>query len=121
MVLQGVVSFRSVPRLLGVVNRCGNGFCNWIPHFTSVINWTLRIGLGLLNAVGPVSYPWVAIMDCTIDIGIKKALVVLRVSLDVLATKGSAIQLEDCECVGVRVLEETTGETICESLGTFKK
>jgi len=94
----------------------------WIPHFTSVINWTLRIGLGLLNTVAPVSAPWIALMDCTMTIGTKKALVVLRVHLDALSLKGSAIQLDDCECIGLRILEETHGEIMADSLtGIFKQ
>jgi len=116
LVLQAVVSFRSAPRILETINAVRGPLYQWVPHFTSVINWTLRIGLGLLNAVGPIADSWIAMMDATINVGTKKALVVLRVRLDVLALKGSAIQLADCECIGLRVLEQTNGETIADSL-----
>lgn len=121
LVLQAVVSFRSTPRLLDTINAVRGPLHPWVPHFTSVINWTLRIGLGLLNAVGPIAAPWIAMMDATINVGTKKALVVLRVRLDALALKGSAIQLADCECVGLRVLEQTNGETIADSLASIFK
>ncbi len=87
-----------------------------MPHFTSVINWTLRLGLGLLKQVKPINKPWVAIIDHSIDIGTKKALVVLRVTLDALSRRGSAICLEDCECVGLKVSEKVDGESISRDL-----
>ena len=84
----------------------------WIPHFTSVINWTLRLGLGLLKQVKPVDQPWLAIIDHSIDIGTKKALVVLRVPMDTLSRKAKAIQLRDCECIGLKISETVNGESI---------
>jgi len=88
----------------------------WIPHFTSVINWTLRLGLALLNQVTPIDDAWVAILDHSIDIGIKKVLVVLRVRLGALQARGSALRLEDCQCIGIQVSEKTDGETISAGL-----
>ncbi len=88
----------------------------WVPHFTSVINWTLRLGLGLLKQVKPISTPWLAIIDHSIDIGTKKALVVLRVKVDALSQRGSAIKLEDCECIGLNVCERVNGDSIALDL-----
>jgi hypothetical protein len=67
--------------------------------------------------VAPIDDAWVAILDYSIDIGIKKVLVVLRVSLGALAARGSALQLEDCQCIGIQVSEKTDGETIAAGLG----
>jgi hypothetical protein len=95
---------------------------DWIPHFTSVINWSLRIGLSLLNAVSPIDEPWLAILDHSIDIGVKKVLVVLRVRISALAERGSAITLQDCECIGVKVHDVTNGEVVALDLEEiFKK
>lgn len=91
----------------------------WIPHFTSVINWTLRLGLGLLKQVKPIDSPWLAIIDHSIDIGTKKALVVLRVTVDALSQKEGAIQLSDCECIGLTVSEIVNGETTAKDLKTI--
>jgi len=112
LVLQAVVSYRSVPRILELFNTETPLKLGWVPHFTSVINWTLRLGLGMLKQVRSVSTPWVAIIDHSIDIGTKKALVVLRVRLDTLSQRGQAIQLKDCECVGLNVSETVNGESI---------
>jgi hypothetical protein len=46
LVLQAVVSFRSVPRILALFRAEALLGIDWVPHFTSVINWTLRVGLG---------------------------------------------------------------------------
>jgi hypothetical protein len=70
----------------------------------------------LLNQVKQQSLPWVAIIDHSIDIGTKKALVVLRVNRDILGKKGKAIQLEDCECIGLKISEKVNGESIALEL-----
>jgi hypothetical protein len=88
----------------------------WIPHFTSVIHWTLRLGLGMLNQVKPIGQPWLAILDHSIDIGTKKVFVVLRVTMDALVKKGRALQLEDCECIGLKISETVNGESIALEL-----
>jgi len=114
--LNAVVSYRSVPRILELFKSKTNYVVGWVPHFTSVINWSLRLGLGLLTQVQTSTKPWVAIIDHSIDIGTKKALVVLRVEVDALSKRGSAIRLEDCECIGLTVSEKVTSDTICLEL-----
>lgn len=119
LVIQAVVSYRSVPRILGLFKTETMPGLAWIPHFTSVINWTLRLGLGLLNQVKAINTRWLAIIDHSIDIGTKKVLVVLRVPVDVLANKGAAIQLQDCECIGLKVCEQVHGESIALDLAAI--
>jgi hypothetical protein len=119
LIIQAVVSFRSVPRILDLL-RCGAGLgLNWTPHFTSVMNWTLRLGLGLLRQVAPTDESWLAIIDHSIDIGTKKALVVLRVSTKALSARGGAIGLEDCACVGLTISDKITGESVAADLATI--
>ena len=86
-----------MPRILDLLRELEQVSLRWVPHFTSVINWTVRFGLARLSQVGQMSQPWLAIIDHSIDIGVKKALVVLRVPIDALVRRESAIQLEDCE------------------------
>ena len=116
MIIQAVVSYRSIPRILNLFNSQTPLGISWIPHFTSVINWTLRFGLGRLKQVKPISVPWLAIIDHSIDIGTKKVLVVLRVTMDALSKKQGAIQLEDCECIGLSVREVVNGESTAKDL-----
>lgn len=116
LVVQAVVSFRAVPRILDLLRELEQLALRWVPHFTSVINWTVRFGLARLSQVGRMSQPWLAIIDLSIDIGVKKALVVLRVSIDALARRESAIGLQDCECLGLCVTEHTDGDTVAQAL-----
>jgi len=116
LILDAVVSFRSVPRILELFNAKTPVNLPWIPHFTSVINWSLRIGLGLLMQVRPIVPPWVAIIDHSIDVGTKKVLVVLRIKIESLINRGSAIQLKDCECIGLSVHETVNGEVVKNDL-----
>jgi len=83
LVLEAVVSYRSVPRILELFNLKTSLNLPGYPH-TSVINWSLRVGLELLVQVCPTCEPWIAIINHSIDIGTKKALVVLRVKMNTL-------------------------------------
>jgi len=74
------------------------------------------LGLGRLNQVMPINEAWLAIIDHSIDIGTKKVLVVLRVKMETLSQKEGAIQLKDCECIGLTVCENVNGESISEEL-----
>lgn len=112
LVLKAVVSYRSVPRILNLFNTQTSLKLGWTPHFTSIINWTLRLGLGLLKQVDYLNKPWIAIIDHSIDIGTKKALVVLRVPMDTLLQQKQAIRLKDCECIGLKISEKVNGESI---------
>lgn len=112
LILDAVVSYRSVPRILQLLDQKTPLSLKWIPHFTSVINWTLRLGLGLLKQVSPIVEPWLAIIDHSIDVGTKKVLVVLRVKMDALANRKGAVRLEDCECIGMKVCEKVNGDTL---------
>jgi hypothetical protein len=121
LVLQAIVSYRSVPRILNIINTQSPLKLPWIPHFTSVINWTLRLGLGLLQEVKPLAKKWIAILDHSIDIGTKKAFVVLRIEANALSERKRAITLADCECIGLTVSEKVTGEHIERELTTIFK
>ena len=69
-----------------------------------------------------IDSPWVAIIDHSIDVGTKKALVVLRVPLAALSQRGSAIQLGDRQSVGLTIAETVTAETVALQLtATFQR
>jgi len=104
------VGFRGLSKIIQHLNLFSH-----VPHFTSLINWVLRFGLGLLKQVQPISEPWIAIIDHSIDIGSKKVLVVLRVKARVLESKKS-IQLADCECIGLQIQQAINGEHVANAL-----
>ncbi len=112
------VSFRSVPRILRLFNPLLWAAVH-VPHFSSVINWTLRVGVAVFNGVGRLlDCPWVAIIDCSITIGTRKALVVLRIPLNIFEGKQGALELKDCECIGLELAPSWNGELVSQALGT---
>jgi len=66
--------------------------------------------------VRDVCYDWLAVIDTSIDIGTRKALVVLRVSLTSFHQKREALGLGDCECIGIRISDSRNGETVSSAL-----
>jgi len=104
------ISFRGIGKVVKHLNPFDH-----IPHFTSVINWVLRFGLSLLQQAQPISAPWIAMIDHSIDIGSKKVLVVLRVKVDVFEST-DCLQLTDCECLGLHIQQTINGHQIAIAL-----
>ncbi|MGB5713857.1 MAG: hypothetical protein WBM44_23470, partial [Waterburya sp.] len=114
IIVSTMISFRAVPKILKILPWEG-----WIPHFTSVLNWTMGVGLALLKQAGKLAYPWIAIIDYSLSIGRNKVLVVLRVPLTKLREKGKALTLTDCECVGLRIHDSVNGEVVSGALSSI--
>ena len=88
------------------------GLISWWPHFTTGIEWALRVGLyGLQKAQHHLDEPWVCIADFTIQIGSKKALIVLRVPLS-LFSQGQALTLKQVEVIGLSLSQTWNGERV---------
>lgn len=121
IVISCAISFRSVPRILQVFLPLLQTKIP-VPHFTSVINWTVRAGIAVFKQVPKIATPWVAIIDCSIDIGIRKALVVLRVSIEALQNRGEAVGLKDCQCIGLEISTKWNGQSVSDALAkVFEK
>jgi len=90
----------------------GAGLISWVPHFTTGIEWALRVGLHCLQqAQCHLDEKWVGIADFTIQIGSKKALIVLRVPLSALS-QGKALTLKQIEVIGLSLSETWNGERV---------
>lgn len=113
----GGVSFRSVPKILKTISD-SIGISKIPPHFTSVINWTLRTAIGIFKNVSPIKEPWIAVIDFSNNRGTQKVLVVLRVLLCTLGKKGKAISFEDAECIGIVSNDVWNGDTVKSALAT---
>jgi hypothetical protein len=83
----------------------GAGLISWVPHFTTGIGWALRVGLHCLQqAQCHLDEQWVGIADFTIQIGSKKALIVLRVPVSALS-QGKALTLKQVDVIGLSLGE----------------
>ena len=108
----GVIPCNAVVRILKLLMFAKCMLPCWIPDPSSIVNWIARAGLGMLNAVGPLTEPWVAIVDTSISFGKAKALVILRVPLSCLQS-GSAPKLSDAHCIGLKIGQIWNGDTVC--------
>lgn len=110
------VSFRAVPKILAIFSNTlelfGVPIKLMIPHFTSVIHWTLRLGKSLLNRhLQPIITQWICIMDHTMHVGTKKAFVILKVPVDAMQSD-RALTLSDVEVLYLKVQDTWNGHAV---------
>jgi hypothetical protein len=115
LILEAHVSFRSVPRILALL-AARFGLILSIPHYTTIIEWTLRIGLAALQSATAVPWPWIGILDFSIQCGKERVLVVLRLPLSFFGTNKRAPTFADCQTIAVRVRSDWNADTLREEL-----
>ena len=117
--LHCTLSFRASSKVLSALLLVGAGLISWVPHFTTSIGWALRLGFHCLQqAQRPLDAQWVCIADFTIQIGCKKALIVLRVPSSALSM-GKALTLKQVEVIGLSLGETWNGERVNTVLLAF--
>ena len=105
-------SFRASSKVLRSFLLVGAGLIAWVPHFTTGIGWALRVGLHCLQqAQCHLDEKWVGIADFTIQIGSKKALIVLRVPVSAFS-QGKALTLKQVDVIGLSLGETWNGERV---------
>ena len=110
--LNCTLSFRASSKVLRAFLLVGAGLISWVPHFTTGIGWALRLGLHCLQqAQRSLDEQWVCIADFTMQIGCKKALIVLRVPVGAFST-GKALTLKQVEVIGLSLGETWNGERV---------
>lgn len=91
----------------------------WIPHFTSIINWVVKLGIQSMRHIKKYT-GWTAIIDTSIQISGKKLLAILRVPL--IKDHAKSLRLKDVECIGLYILQRCDGEIVKSCLlDTFAK
>ena len=110
--LHCTLSFRASSKVLRALLLLGTGLIAWVPHFTTGIGWALRLGLHRLQqAQRHLDEPWVCIADFTIQIGCKKALIVLRVPVAAVS-QGNALTLQQVEVIGLSLGDTWNGARV---------
>ena len=106
------LSFRASSKVLRAFLLVGAGLIAWVPHFTTAMGWALRLGLHCLQqAQRHLDEQWVCIADFTMQIGCKKALIVLRVPVSALR-QGKALTLQQVDVIGLSLGETWNGERV---------
>src|SRR5712664_1914389 len=112
LVFHCTLSFRASSKVLRALLLVGAGLISWVPHFTTSIGWALRLGLHCLQqAQRPLDEPWVCVADFTVQLGCKKALIVLRVPVSAFSM-GRALTLKQVEVIGLRLGETWNGARV---------
>jgi hypothetical protein len=111
-VLHCTLSFRASRKVLSAFFLVGAGLISWVPHFTTGIGWALRLGLHCLQqAQHSRDEQWMCIADFTMQIGCKKARIVLRVPVVAFST-GNALTLKQGDVIGLSLDETWSGERV---------
>ena len=112
MVFNCPLSFRASSKVLSAFLLVGAGLISWGPHFTTGMGWALRLGFYCLQqAQHHLDAQGVGIADCTMQIGVKKALIVLRVPVSAFS-QGKALTLKQVDVMGLSLGETWNGERV---------
>lgn len=111
-----MVSFRAIPKILSafgkVFQSLGMPFQLKIPHFTTTINWNLKVGCYLLKKASEAATGhWICIIDHTIQVGTNKAFVVLKVPIENVSSS-RALTLKDVEVICIRIQKKCNGTIV---------
>ena len=82
------------------------------PTWTSVQNWVLRFGLYVLNRPVPRRSDWVLLLDQAINLGTRKLLVGLVVSLETLRDRKFILRHQDMRVVSISTEEHCDGPMV---------
>lgn len=104
-ILNGKVSLRAVPRLLGVFDSCcqpeqGDD----VPHWTTSRMWLMRLGLGQLRQPIVKASDWVLMLDHSIQLGRDRCLAVLGGRLSELPC--GPLRREDLRLLHLKVMRD---------------
>ena len=107
----GVISFRAIPRIVEIINII-RVIPEKIYHFTSIINWSLKLGYYKLNNIKEEKENWTAIIDASISLVNKKLFVILKTRSKIMEKREKGISLEDVEIVGLFIREKINGDEV---------
>ena len=94
--------------------RCYFWLQRKMPSYTAIRDWILQVGYYKLTTIQK-SQDWIGMIDLSIQVGVKKCLLILGVQASTLL-KGKPLTFEDVHVLHMELLEKTSGPIICEVL-----
>jgi hypothetical protein len=94
--------------------RCYYWMQRKMPSHTVIRDWTLQVGLYKLETIQK-SQDWIGMVDLSVQIGLKKCLLILGVQASTLL-KGKPLTFEDVHVLHIELLEKTSGPIIYEAI-----
>jgi hypothetical protein len=119
-VMQGSAGFRCVARIFDLVQKSMMLPFFPTPVFSTMRDWVLK--LGLFNLTQPKSIgEWVWIIDCSIQMGKMKCLLILGVRMEALRErKDFTLSHTDVEPLVLKTIESCPGEVVKMALDEAK-
>jgi hypothetical protein len=119
------IGFRAVSRVLSLLAwalgikkaPCPQTVINWVTRLAIVRIQSARLLQGLPLSQTPFSNGLIWLIDSSIGLGTGKILAVLAVDAHHHELVPSALSLDRVHCIGVKVADSWTGDTIAELLG----
>ena len=91
-----------------------------VPSFTGMRKWLGRIGIYELKRENKYRDDWIFIVDFTVELGQRKALVILGVSQKYfhkeVLDRSRCLSHKDVEVLGIEIMDSTKGEMIEQQL-----
>ncbi len=110
LILVANCALRAVPRVLQITfSFIGQDW--YIPSWSTVRLWLLRIGLAQLRIPLEPADDWIWIVDCSVQIGNQKVLVILGVRASSI-TWGQSLSHKEVNLVALEVLNQAKKEDI---------
>lgn len=114
LVLAGGSSLRGVTKILEIISR-HDGSNELVPHWTTIRTWLLRVGFSQLRRRADAADDWVWLVDCSIQIGVRKCLVVVGFRLSQIGDS-RCLAYRDLRLIDLQVLESATKHDIAQHL-----
>ena len=114
LVLSAGCSLRGVERVLQVTFS-SLGIDSYVPDWTTVRSWLLRLGLAQLRQPVEQADDWIWMVDCSVQIGVQKVLVIVGVRASLIEWNRS-LRYEDLTLISMQVLNQAKKEDILRCL-----
>lgn len=114
LVLSAGCSLRGVEKVLLIT--FSNLELDWyVPDWTTVRSWLLRFGLAQLRLPVEQADDWIWMVDCSVQIGVQKVLVIVGVRANLVQWNRS-LRYEDLTLISMQVLNQAKKEDILQCL-----
>lgn len=114
--IQGNAGFRCTSKILEIIHKIPSYNLLSTPAFSTVRGWVLK--LGLFNLTKPCEQgEWVWIIDCSIQMGTMKCLLILGVRMDTLKErKDFTLSHSDVKPIVLKTVESCRGGVVKAAL-----
>ena len=116
----GLLGFRTIARVFKIM---GNLIGEFFPHFTTIRQWVLKMGLFQVSRDIEKRNDWIWLIDFSVGVGAQKCLVILGVRFNNLLEEVNTgkrmdftLSHKDVCVLGIYPTKQANGEFVCKKL-----